>query len=108
MSALIWCPFPDLENAHTIGEILLRENLIACANILQPCESLFIWEGKLERAAEVPVLMKTNENKMRAAIARLEELHPYDAPAVMGWRADQTGDACAAWLQKITPDNSQI
>lgn len=41
MAAMIWCPFPDRDHARSVAKTLLEENLIACANILGPMESLY-------------------------------------------------------------------
>ncbi|NQX94901.1 MAG: divalent cation tolerance protein CutA, partial [Erythrobacter sp.] len=42
-AALIYTPLPDAKTARSIAGILLEENLIACANILGPVESVFRW-----------------------------------------------------------------
>jgi uncharacterized protein involved in tolerance to divalent cations len=54
-AALIWCPFPDRETARRIAGQLLADGLVACANIMAEMESLFMWEGKADSAAEVGV-----------------------------------------------------
>ena len=98
MAALIYCPFPDKGSARTIAGQLLDEKLIACANILGDLESLFLWEGNRDSAKEVAVLMKTDASLLAEATERLGELHPYDTPAVMGWRCDSVASATANWL----------
>jgi periplasmic divalent cation tolerance protein len=97
-AALIWCPFPDRESARRIAGQLLADGLIACANILPELESLFIWEGKADSAAEVGVLFKTTSDRLEAAIARIGGLHPYAAPAIVGWCSDAAHPATLQWL----------
>ena len=98
MSALIWCPFADEASAEAAARQLLDERLIACANILGPMRSIYTWEGTRSEAAEVGVLFKTDASALDRATARLAELHPYDTPAVLGWRTDTAARPTAEWL----------
>lgn len=100
--ALIWCPFPDAATAAATAKLLLDERLIACANILPAMLSLFEWNGTREEASEAGVLMKTDAVFLDRAIARLGELHPYDEPAILGWRCDASSAGTAAWLAGLT------
>ena len=99
--ALIWCPFPDQASAEAAAGTLLDERLVACANILPGLISLYLWRGVRERGEEVGVLFKTNAAVLSRAIARLSELHPYDEPAVLGWRCDAAAPATARWLASL-------
>jgi len=101
MSALIWCPFPDEDTAATAATALLDEKLIACANLLGPMRSVFEWNGERGDAREVGVLFKTHASVLDLAVARLAELHPYDTPAVLGWRCDAAAPAAAQWLAAL-------
>lgn len=96
--ALIWCPFGSEESAAAIATRLLNERLVACANILPPMRSLFVWQGALEEARESGVLFKTDAALLERAVERLAELHPYDEPAVIGWRAAAAPAGTRAWL----------
>src|SRR5690606_11120175 len=88
LSALIWSPFADEETAAATAATLLDEGLVACANILPPMRSIYVWNGELVERREVGVLFKTDAALLDRATARLAEIHPYEAPAVLGWRTD--------------------
>jgi len=105
MSALIWCPFADLASAEAAARQLLDERLVACANILPPMRSLYVWNGERGEAAEVGVLFKTDASALDRATARLAEIHPYDAPAVLGWRTDSASAPTAQWLRASVADD---
>ena len=105
MSALIYCPFPDRQTAREASAALLGEKLIACSNLMGPIESQFIWEGKVQSAEEISVLFKTDGEFLSQAIKRLGELHPYDTPAIIGWRCDAAHPATAAWLGSIKTES---
>jgi len=72
----------DAEEARRIGRVLVEEQLAACANILPGITSIFRWQGKLEEAAEAVLILKTTEQKLEAAIARVKALHSYDCPCI--------------------------
>lgn len=96
--ALVWCPFPDGDSAAQAARVLLDEGLIACANILPPMRSLYVWRGESGDESEVGVLFKTNAARLLAVTARLAQLHPYDEPAILGWHCDAAAPETAAWL----------
>lgn len=96
--ALVWCPFPDDESATQAANALLSESLIACANVLPPMRSLYVWRSESGSESEVGVLFKTNAALLSKVIERLGALHPYDEPAILGWHCDAAAPATAAWL----------
>lgn len=96
-AALIWCPFPDEPAAERTADALLSEGLIACANLL-PIRSLFVWQGARDESREVAMLCKTSARLLDRAVERMAELHPYETPAVVGWRCDAAAAPTLAWL----------
>lgn len=103
MTALIYCPFPDSDSAEQAGATLLDEGMIACINIGGPIRSLFAWRGERSEGTEIPALFKTDSALLASTIERLEGLHPYDAPAIVGWHCDAAGSATRAWLGGLVP-----
>lgn len=101
MSALIWCPFADEGSAAIAGRQLLDEGLIACIDILPPMRSIYTWRGERHEAVEVGALFKTDASLLDRATARLAEIHPYETPAVLGWRADTAAEPTAEWLRAL-------
>jgi periplasmic divalent cation tolerance protein len=71
----------DDAEANTILHALLNRRLIACGNTW-PVSSSFRWEGTVERASEVMLLVKTTSDRESEAIALITELHSYDVPAI--------------------------
>ncbi len=103
--ALAWCPFPDEESALAAVHVLIDEGLAACGNLLPGMTSVFLWDGRKDSAREVGVLVKTRADLLDAAVSRLAQLHPYEAPAVLGWRCDAGAPATLAWLGTIGRTN---
>lgn len=101
--ALVWCPFPDEASAAEAAKRLLDEKLIACANIIRDMRSLYEWNGERGDTTEAGALLKTDAALLDRAIARLGEIHPYDAPAILGWRCDTAAPGTACWLGALLP-----
>ncbi len=101
MTALIWCPFPDRDHARSVANALLDENLIACANILGPMESLYKWNGERHSDEEIGVLFKTKQELLDECVERLGQLHRYNSPAIVGWVCDKAHPATLDWLNSL-------
>lgn len=100
-AGLVWCPFPDEATAGAAISTLLDERLVACGNLFPGMSSLFAWQGGRNDSAECGALLKTTALLLDKAMRRLGEVHPYGAPAIMGWtvRADA---GTLAWLRAET------
>lgn len=88
---------PDDDTAQEIADALVEERLAACVNILAPCRSVYRWQGEVEHAEEVPLLIKTTQDRFQALQRRLDELHPYDVPEILAWRPDMALPAYVNW-----------
>jgi periplasmic divalent cation tolerance protein len=97
--AVVLVTAPDLKTARRLARAALQARLIACANLIPRVESHYRWQGKLERGAEVLLVLKTT----RARLAKLEQLllatHPYDTPEFVVVRLDKGSEKYLAWLQ---------
>lgn len=100
MTALIWSPFASKQQAADAAATLLQEKLIGCANMI-PIDSVFEWQGEIEQGQECGALFKTSADLLDRAVRRLEEIHPYETPAITGWKCDSAAAATAAWLGAI-------
>jgi periplasmic divalent cation tolerance protein len=100
-AALIWSPFESEEAAAKAVSQLLDEGLIACANLIPGMRSLYVWRGERGEARECGALLKTEAALLDKAVGRLAAIHPYDTPAIAGWRADAVPPSTAAWLGEL-------
>lgn len=73
----------DREEAEKISRALLDERLIACANIIGPVTSLFWWNGKIEKAEEHMLLMKTRSEMFEKIAEKIKALHSYEVPEII-------------------------
>lgn len=80
---LVLTNLPDEAHARALAEALVAARLAACVNILAPCRSVYRWDGKIEDATEVPLLIKTTAACYPALEAAIRERHPYELPEIV-------------------------
>lgn len=88
----------DEATAERIAQALVNERLAACVNLLAACRSVYRWRGTIERATEVPLLIKTRASMLPAMAQRLRELHPYDVPEIVAWQPQQVAADYLGWV----------
>jgi periplasmic divalent cation tolerance protein len=71
---------PDMKVARKLTRAALREKLVACANLIPKVESHYWWRGKIDSSAEVLLVFKTTQPKVRAFEKFVLANHPYDTP----------------------------
>ena len=71
------------EEAVKIVHTLLKERLIACANIVDSVSSFFWWQGKIEQEKETLVIMKSSESLFKKLSQRVVDLHSYEVPEIL-------------------------
>ncbi len=95
----VYAVFADADEAERIGRTVVDERLAACINILAPCRSIYRWQGAVERADEVPAILKTAAHRADALVARIAALHSYDVPCVTVWPIDKLLASYADWVE---------
>jgi periplasmic divalent cation tolerance protein len=70
----------SIAEARKIGRAVVEKELAACANIVSGVESIYRWQGKVERAREVLVIIKTAGTRLRELEREVKRLHSYDVP----------------------------
>jgi periplasmic divalent cation tolerance protein len=71
---------PNLKIARALACAALQARLIACANLIPKIESHYWWQGKIESASEVLLVLKTQKSKLAALEQLILAKHPYDTP----------------------------
>lgn len=95
---MILCTFPSLERARQIGTLLVERQLAACVNLLPAVESIYRWQGKVERADEVLAVFKTSAAVFPAFEKALTELHPYEVPEIIVISPETVAEPYRSWV----------
>lgn len=95
---LVLCTCPDAASAATIAETLVAERRAACVTRLPGARSVYRWQGAVEQADEVQLLIKTTRAGFEALRARLYALHPYDVPEILAVPVETGHTPYLDWL----------
>jgi len=71
------------EEATRLADMLVGAHLAACVQILPEMESVYRWQGKIERSSEVLLLAKTTRVKFDDLEREVRALHSYDTPEIV-------------------------
>jgi periplasmic divalent cation tolerance protein len=70
--------------ARRIVTSLVEKRLAACGNIVEPAvNSIFRWKGRIERAKEVLVILKSTRKAFLALEREATRLHSYEVPEII-------------------------
>lgn len=99
---LVFTNLPDRDSAQRMAQSLIENHTAACVNILAECNSVYRWQGKIETASEVPLLIKST----RAAYPRLEASirahHPYELPEIIAVTVNTGFPGYLLWVARET------
>lgn len=84
--------------AGRIAEALLNNELAACVNLIPAVTSIYRWQGKIERAAEVQLVIKTKSDLLEKAYQVVTQQHSYDTPE---WLVLEVSDGSPDYLDWI-------
>src|SRR3954447_26993776 len=71
---------PADADGAAFARALVEARLAACVNLLPPMESVYRWEGAVQRDPERQLLIKTSRDRVAALLERIRDIHPYDVP----------------------------
>ena len=92
----------SLEEAKSIGQILVGQNLAACVNLIENMTSIYKWEEKLEESQEVIMIAKTRKTLMPKLIETVNSLHSYDCPCILELPIQGGNPDFLRWIERQT------
>ena len=94
---LLYVTHPSEAAARELGNRLLEEKRIACANYF-PIHSGYWWQGAIQGDAEWASILKTVPEQWEALQERIASLHPYEVPCIIRIEA-QANAAYEQWIR---------
>ena len=99
---VVLCTVPDADTARAVARALVEEHLAACVNVIDRLTSIYRWKGSIEEDAELLLVIKTRAALFDALAVRIDELHPYSVPEVVGLDVAACHAPYARWLVAST------
>ena len=97
-AVLVYTTWPSIVEAERAGRTIVERRLAACVNILPGMISHYWWQGKLERANEVVMFIKTRASMVEPVHKAVKELHSYTTPAIMDLPVENVDPDYHAWI----------
>jgi periplasmic divalent cation tolerance protein len=90
------------EEAVRIGEGMVNAKLAACANIIPGIQSIYRWRGKVVKAQEVLLIMKSSKPRYRALEKAVKAMHTYEIPEIIALSVKEGFDQYIEWVHSET------
>ena len=98
LAVLVYTTYPSIVEAETAGRALVERRLCACVNILPGMISHYRWQGAVERAEEVVMIVKTRASLFEQVRAAVKQMHSYATPAILVIPVKSIDNAYLDWL----------
>jgi periplasmic divalent cation tolerance protein len=82
---IIFVTAKDKTEAEQLSQSLLKDRLIACANLVSPIDSFFFWANNIDRAEECLIIMKSRLDLFTQIVDQVKGLHSYEVPEVLAF-----------------------
>lgn len=93
--------FPADADVAAFAGTLVDERLAACVTVSPPVESVYRWNGAVERERERQLMVKTVQARVPVLRRRVRELHPYDTPEFLCLSVSGGDERYLAWVQEM-------
>jgi periplasmic divalent cation tolerance protein len=105
-AVFVYTTYPSIVEAEDAGRALVEQHLAACVNILPGMISHYRWQGIIERAEEVVMLIKTRASLAEEVRAQVKSRHSYETPAILVLSIESVDQTYLAWVMAETEKNS--
>lgn len=90
------------EEARKIGKGMVDAKLAACANIIPGIQSIYRWKGKVVKAQEVLIILKSTRLRYRALEKAIKAMHTYETPEIIALPVKEGLDRYIGWVRSET------
>ena len=103
-AVFVYTTWPSIVEAERAGSAIVARRLAACVNILPGMVSHYWWEGKVERAEEAVMILKTRASLAGAVSEAVKASHPYTVPAIVVLPLESVEQNYLGWLLNETKE----
>ncbi len=86
------------QEAESLAAAVVDQSLAACVQIDGPITSHYRWAGKVEKASEFRLMIKTSQEAWPKLHEKLASLHPYEEPEIIMFAIDDASDGYRDWV----------
>lgn len=105
---LVLTNMPDASSAHALARHLVARKLAACVNIQTGVQSVYRWQGSIEEASEVSMLIKTTAARYAELVEAIKASHPYQVPEIVALPITAGWAPYLDWIAKETRKDEHV
>ena len=99
---LVFVSCPDAQTADALARSLVDARLAACVAVQAPQVAYYRWQGVVERADEVSLVVKTWADRVDAVVEHVVARHGYELPEILAVEAVGGLDRYLQWIHAQT------
>lgn len=103
---LVMTNMPDVQSAHAMARLLVEKRLTACVNCLPAVHSIYRWQGAVEVADEITLLMKTTQGRYAELECAIRLAHTYQMPEIIAIPVSAGLPSYLQWIMDETRVNT--
>lgn len=89
---------PGVDVADAIATRIVESRVAACVSVLPGIHSVYRWQGAIERADEVQLVIKTTRDRLADLRDVVVAAHPFSVPEFLALPVTDGLPAYLAWL----------
>jgi periplasmic divalent cation tolerance protein len=97
----------SVDEANRLADMLVDKRLAACVQIMPEMESVYRWQGKVERQREVLLVAKTLSSKFAELEREVVKLHSYETPEIVAFPLTAGSAPYLEWLSANVSEKGQ-
>jgi periplasmic divalent cation tolerance protein len=97
----------NLEQAAQLADMLVAQRLAACVQILPEVQSVFRWQGEIERQKEILLIAKTTRSRFEILEREVRKIHSYETPEIVALPLTAGSVPYLEWLHSSVRDDSE-
>jgi len=99
---LVFCTINSKEQARKIANVLVKDRLAACVNIVNGVSSVYFWDGKIVEDDEFLMIIKSKSSLFDQLEHKIKEIHPYEVPEIISVEIEKGSEPYLDWIKNNT------
>jgi len=97
---LVFVTTPNRAASEKLAKLLVGRKLAACVNTLPGARSLYWWKGKIQKAKEELLIIKSQKSLWPQLSKAIRENHAYEVCEILALPVDLGNPAYLKWIDE--------
>ena len=97
---VVYCSCPNEKTALALADRLVEIQAAACVNVINGVQSVYRWQGEINRDHEVLLMIKSTMQSLTHIKKLIVENHPYELPEIIAVPIIGGSDDYLSWIRQ--------